>query len=268
MRKDTKTFQSDNFNEICITQIASTILTLLGVSPTDEMASPIKQVLTLSSSCDRVFMYNPDAIAMWIYKKYEEYFAEMEKEVSLKLPMLSVIPPVTPVCFGSMYSGLLPSKHGIQKYEKPVLKVPTIFDLLSKAGKRAAIVSTEGDSISKIFLERKIDYFIYPTKETCNEKALDLIKQDAHDLIVLYNGDYDYQMHRHTPEGKKTLRALKENIATYRLLQSSIKEHWSAHHTVLAFAPDHGCHKVYGFLGNHGDNKPCDMNIMHFYSIL
>lgn len=268
MKRDPKTFQTDNFNEICITQTAATILTLLGVTPLKQMAEPITDVIEKASSCDRVFMYNPDAVAMWIYEKYVDYFKEMSKEVSLKIPMLSVIPPVTPVCFGSMYTGLEPSEHGILKYEKPILKVPTVFDLLAKSGKKAAIVSTDGDSISKIFLEREIDYFIYKTKEECNKKALELIRQDAHDLIVLYNGDYDYQMHRHTPEGKKAVKALQENITTYMQLHSSIKAHWTSHHTALAFAPDHGCHRAYGFLGNHGENKPWDMNIMHFYSFI
>ena len=267
-KKSTQPIALKDFNQICITQTAATILSLLGITPADQMAPPIKQVLNRQPACDRVFMYNPDAIAMWVYEKYAHYFKEMEKKTDLKLPMLSVIPPVTPVCFGSMYSGLLPEGHGIQKYEKPVLSVPTVFDLLSQAGKKATIVSTEGDSISKIFLERNIDYFIYPTKEACNRKALKLIEQDVHDLIVLYNGDYDYQMHRHTPEGKKPLNALQENIDTYGLLHTSIQKHWAGHQTTLVFAPDHGCHKVFGFLGNHGDNKPCDMNIMHFYSFL
>lgn len=268
LKKDTCSTALKDFNQICITQTASTILALFGIPPADQMAPPIQQVLKQQPACDRIFMYNPDAVAMWIYEKYAEYFKEMEKGTDLKLPMLSVIPPVTPVCFGSMYSGLLPADHGILKYEKPILSVPTVFDLLPRAGKKAAIVSTEGDSISRIFLNRDIDYFIYPSKETCNRKALELIEQNRHDLIVLYNGDYDYQMHRHTPEGKKALNALQENIATYRLLHTSIQKHWTKQKAALAFAPDHGCHKVFGFLGNHGENKPCDMNIMHFYSFL
>ena len=260
--------ERNDFNQICITQTASTILTLLGITPESRMAPPIRQVLDRQNSCGRIFVYNPDAIAMWIYEKYIRYFIELEKDMDLKLPMLSVMPPVTPVCFGSMYSGLTPAEHGIQKYEKPVLTVPTVFDLLPNAGKKAAIVSTDGDSISKIFLNRKIDYFIYPSKESCNQKALELIEQNSHDLIVLYNGDYDYQMHRHTPEGKKALKALAENIATFQELESSIRTYWTAHKSALIFAPDHGCHKVSGFWGNHGQNRPCDMNIMHFYRFL
>lgn len=266
------------FHKICITRTASTILSLLGISAPPEMDSPIKEVLRKAldrftpadgqAPCDRVFLYNPDAIAMWVYEKYADYFAEMEKYTDLRLPMLSVIPPVTPVCFGSMYSGLLPAEHGILKYEKPILRVPTIFDVLAQAGKKAAIVSTEGDSISKIFLEREIDYYIYPKKEACNQKALELIALDQYDCIVLYNGDYDYYMHRHTPEGKRALRALGENIATFQELHTAIHTHWRTHRTALAFAPDHGCHRAYAFLGTHGVDKPCDMNIPHFYSFL
>lgn len=275
-----KTNKQDSlpFHEICITRTASTVLTLLGVSSPTEMAPPIEPVLQKAmerfspiegkTACDRVFLYNPDAIAMWIYEKYTDYFTEMEKLTDLKLPMLSVFPPVTPVCFGSMYSGLLPADHGILKYEKPVLMVDTLFDLLVKSEKKAAIVSTEGDSISKIFLEREIDYYIYPRKDTCNQKALELIAGDKYDCIVLYNGDYDYHMHRHTPEGKRALRALRENIATFQEIHTAIRTHWSAHRTALAFAPDHGCHKAYAFLGSHGKNLPCDMNIPHFYSFL
>ena len=53
---------------------------------------------------------------------------------------MSMVPPVTPVCFASMYSGLLPEKHGIKEYIKPVLKCRTVFDVVSEKGKKCAIV--------------------------------------------------------------------------------------------------------------------------------
>lgn len=261
-------------NEICITKTAATLGRLLGLADRGRMDAPIEAVLAQADAafgdegCDRIFMYNPDAIAMWIYEKYRGYFARLEERAALRLPMLSVFPPVTPVCFASMYSGLMPEAHGIIKYEKPVLSVETVFDALVRGGKRPAIVSTEGDSISRIFLERKIDYYIYPDKEQCNRKALELIGEDQHDLIVLYNGDYDYYMHRFTPEGKRSLRALKENIATYNTVFDEVKRCWKKHNSIVAFSPDHGCHRSHLILGNHGKDAPCDMNIMHFYGFV
>ena len=263
--------EAKEFNKICITQTASTICALLGIPSHEGAAPPIPEVLGKAREtfgglpCDRVFFYNPDAIAMWIYDKYRNYFAELEKRTALKLPELSVVPPVTPVCFGSMYTGLKPREHGILKYEKPVLRVRTVFDDVVAAGKKAAIVSTAGDSISKIFLERPVDYFIYPSKKECNEKAMELIVEDRHNLIVLYNGDYDYQMHRHTPEGRRALRALQENIETFNSICGRIEECWDSHRCAATFAPDHGCHRTCLFLGSHGVEEPCDMNILHFY---
>lgn len=264
----------EGMNEIRITKTAATIETLLGIQPGEEMDKPVMEVIKTAEKafggkrCERILMYNPDAVAMWIYEKYKERFRGMEQRLTLRLPMLSVIPPVTPVCFASMYSGLLPEMHGIMKYEKPVLKVKTVFDEMAWENRRAAIVSTGGDSISKIFLGREMDYYIYPTKQECNRKALTLIEEDTYELIVLYNGDYDYYMHRFTPEGKRPLRALDENLETCCDMYDAVKRHWNKHNSVVAFAPDHGCHRAHLFLGSHGINEPCDMNIMHFYGFL
>lgn len=258
----------------CITQTCSNLLCLLDLSPKENMAKPMEEVLEqskkefLEEGCDRIFVYNPDAIALWIYEKYKEYFSELEKRATLALELDSVFPPVTPACFGSMYTGLSPSEHGIQKYEKYVLKVNTIFDQLVAAGKKVAIVSTENDSISILFLEREIDYFIYKTVDECNSKAMELIDNDEYDVIVLYNGNYDYRMHRNTPTGKRALGELKKNIETYCEIFDEIEKKWKSHNSCVLFAPDHGCHRFLGFLGNHGKNEPCDMLTKHFYGFV
>lgn len=256
----------DIYNSLKIESVAATVLSLLGAEAECGMEKPVSDIV-LKGPCDRVFMYNPDAIGQWVFERNRELF-EPVLSVSDVYPMLSVMPSVTPVCFASMYSGLSPDGHGIHEYVKPVLKCRTVFDVLSEKGLRVAVVSTEGDSVSKIFLERNIDYFIYRTKEECNRKALELIESDEHSLIVLYNGDYDYWMHRVSPEGKRAVRALSENIGTFMAVRDKISSCWKDHRTALAFAPDHGCHRTYGVLGNHGTDRSSDMNILHFWSFL
>ena len=56
-----------------------------------------------------------------------------------------------------------------------------------------------------------------------------------------------------------------DNINTYCALHDAIRERWGARNAVLAFAPDHGCHRQYGFLGQHGIDDPSDMHIWHFW---
>lgn len=258
----------------CITQVSATILKLMGLSVGVGMADPIIPILEQANktfencSSSKVFIYNPDAIANWIYQKYIRYFKDMKTNCSASVLMKSVIPPVTPACFGSMYTGLMPKDHGIQKYEKYTLDKNTLFDELSKQQKKVAIVSTTGDSISILFLKRNIDYFIYDKIKDCNKKAFELIAKNEHDVILLYNGNYDYFMHRTSPTGFLAKRALKQNIKTYNALVDQLKIHYKTEDKTLLFAPDHGCHRWLGVLGNHGVDEPCDMEIRHFYTFI
>ena len=168
----------------CITSVGPTLAALAGAPFAGGTDTPHEALLALAEEkaggrIDRAVMYNPDAVALWLYGKYPEKFRPAGACSDLALPMTSVMPSVTPVCFGSMYTGVQPSVHGIQKYEKPVLRQETLFDAFLRAGKHCAIVSTEGDSISKIFLEREMDYFIYRTVAAVNRKALALVKQNV-----------------------------------------------------------------------------------------
>jgi len=97
---------------------------------------------------------------------------------------------------------------------------------------------------------------------------LELIEEDKHDFIVLYNGNYDTVMHRSGTESNDAINELKENIETYFLLIKQIKKHWKNHQTMIGFCPDHGCHEIDGNLGSHGLDMVEDMNIIHFYSFI
>ena len=128
----------NGLNEVSIDRVASTILSLLEVEKDNEMASEIEKV-TENRKCDRVIIYNPDAVAEWIYEAHRDLFSPILGKIDINIEMLSMVPPVTPVCFASMYSGLLPDKHGIKEYVKPVLKCRTVFDCLSEKGRKCAI---------------------------------------------------------------------------------------------------------------------------------
>ena len=180
----------------------------------------------------------------------------------------TVMPSVTPVCFGTMYTGAQPQVHGIQAYVKPVITIDTIFDAFIRNGKKAAIVSTTGDSMSKIFLEWDMDYFIYDTLEQVNAKALELIAADSYDFIAVYNGNYDSYMHKFGTESAEALEQLRANIEAFEMFYDKIAEHWKSHNTLLGFAMDHGCHEIDGNCGSHGLDMEEDINIVHLYKVI
>ena len=233
-------------------------------APSPELCEYVQNVLD-GQKADRIFMYNPDAIAQWVYEKYRPMFQEAVSRTELAVPFCTVMPSVTPVCFGTMYTGAQPAVHGIQAYVKPVIAIETMFDALIKAGKKPAIVSTAGDSMSKIFLERDMDYFIYDSVEKVNAKACQLILEDKHDFIAVYNGNYDSFMHKYAPESAEALGELRANVRTFGMFAEMIEEHWTSHNTLLGFAMDHGCHEIDGQCGSHGLDMDEDLNIVHLY---
>lgn len=249
----------------CISSVCATVLKLLGVEVPGGIEAPNDDILNISERADCAVLYNPDAIGWWLYEKYPQFFAPAKECSALDTRLTSVMPSVTPVCFASMYSGLTPDGHGIKKYEKPVLTCDTLFDILLKAGKKCAIVSTAGDSISKIFLERNMGYYIYSGKAAVNRKAKQLIKKGGYDLIVIYNPDYDSTMHSHGPEHSASLRHLKANVKTYSGIVDTIKASCGGKKVFYGFCPDHGCHLIDGNRGSHGLDMYEDMNVIHFY---
>ncbi len=236
-------------------------------SPNADLCEYIDEKLG-NKKADRIFMYNPDAIAQWIYEKHHQMFAEVIRATDIEIPFCTVMPSVTPVCFGTMYTGAQPDIHGIRAYVKPVITIDTIFDALIRGGKKAAIISTAGDSMSKIFLDRDMDYFIYDTIEQVNAKAAELIIADTYDFIAVYNGNYDSYMHKFGPESAEALGELRANVRTFGMFCEMIAQHWRSHSTLIGFAMDHGCHEIDGNCGSHGLDMEEDLNIVHLYKII
>lgn len=229
-----------------------------------ELCAYVDRVLG-GARADRVFMYNPDAIAQWVYEKYAQLCTEGKRHAEIELPLLSVMPSVTPVCFATMYSGAQPEVHGIRKYERPVLTVDTLFDALIRAGKRVAIIGDTHCSMGMIFREREMDYFVYDTIEEINAKAVELIVSDAYDFIACYNGNYDTVMHRNGTESVEALSELRANFEAFGMFSELIKAYWGGHNTLVGFAMDHGCHDMDHNIGAHGLDMEEDLNIVHLY---
>lgn len=250
--------------------VAATICELTGVASPKGAMAPSEELLTYAEKifngekADRIFMYNPDAVGSWLYAKYPNLFKSTVACTDVVLPAHSELPSVTPVNFASMYTGLIPAEHGIQKYERPVLAAETLFDTFLKAGKRVAIVSAMTCTFAKIFAERALDYYPCPTIEQLHAKVAELIIADEHDLIAIHAWNYDSIMHKFGPESPEALGELRLNDSAYGSFDALIRERWKHHNVFLGFAMDHGCHEIDAG-GSHGLDMPEDTEITHFY---
>ena len=261
------------FNPNSLDSICGALAYAMGIEPPKHAAPGNKDLMEYidrifdGGKADRVLMYNPDAVAQWIYEMNSCLCEDIDHNADIKVPLRTVMPSVTPVCFGTMYTGAQPSVHGIQKYEKPIITIDTLFDALIRAGKKPALVASTICSLGNIYLGRDMDYYCTETGGIpwINAVAAELILRDEHDFILVYNGNYDYKMHRCGPEGIPSLAALQSNSHTFATLSQLVERNWKHHNTLVGFAMDHGCHEIDGDCGSHGLDMEEDLNIVHLY---
>ena len=272
------------YNKFSLTHYAATVCKLMGIEAPACADEPLDWACDLLSDLckdgfDRVLIHNPDAVGMWLYQSYPDAFEPVLKHTQLTIPFKTVMPSVTPVCFGTMYTGAEPAVHGIQSYTKPVIRIDTFFDAVLRAGKKVAMIVTPNCSLARVFLERDIDFYHCDTESAAVVKAQELIVQDEYDVICVYTFMYDTLTHRKGTEDPDTLDALYRQGTFFDTLVSSVKRHWKQHNTLVAFSPDHGAHDVppgeveYGSKGNihkgtHGTDMTKDINILHYFGVV
>lgn len=262
----------NSFNSISMTKVAATMAGILGIEPPAQADNRIDWLSEMLKSrangkADRAVIFNPDAIAMWLFQNYTADFAPVLRHTQVGVPLRTVMPAVTPVCFASMYTGTQPAIHGVQKGEKPVVATDSLFDALIRAGKRVAIVAVQGSSMSKLFNEKALDYFYMPYDEEVAQKAVELIEKDEYDFISVYTQAYDDAMHLTGTQSEVALEAMRSQITIFEEIALAVEKNYRAYNTLLCFCTDHGVHTKETGGGTHGEEIPEDLNIMHFFGI-
>ena len=253
-----------------IRSVTPTLCRLLGIEPPAVSSAPaIEQVLERApAGVERVLVYGADAIGRVFLENHPDLRKRLVAATDVEVGLRAMLPPKTPVCFASMFTGAMPEVHGIRKYERPVLACDTIFDALARAGKRAAIVAVKDCSMDIIFRNRAIDYFTEADDAAVLERTLQLLKDDGHDFIVSYNQGYDDELHRTSPDSPEAVAAATRHVETFLRLWQATEEHWPGYNRALVLVSDHGAHfDAAKGKGDHCDDIPEDMDVVHFWRL-
>ena len=258
---------------ISMTQFAASLAECMGVEPPAQAAPAHPLLANLLEGnglrqVDRVLIYNPDATGMWLYHKRPELFLPMLTHTQLAVPTRTVLPSVTPVCFGTMYTGVEPSVHGIQRYEKHVLEQESLFDCLAAAGKRCAIVAVRDSSMDILYSQAPVDHFIEEYDEQATERGCELLRAGEYDVVVVYNQEYDDVMHRTYPESNISLAAVGHYVEAFDALCEAAERGWKDKNVLVCWATDHGTHIGDSGNGCHGSDRDEDVNVLHFFGVL
>lgn len=257
-------------NEISMAQFTPTLCDALGIDAPAVSAQPHSLIRTLLnargvSKVQRCLIYNPDATGMWNYQKHAEWFAPVIAHTQLALPVRTMLPSVTPVCFGTMYTGLTPAEHGIETYEKHPLPHRSLFDCVHDAGMRCALVAVQDSSMDVLYSEKPVTRFIEPYDEQATERACELIASDDYDMVVVYNQEFDDVMHKTYPESAPATAALKHHIAAFDRLCTQAEQSCAGYDSLVCWATDHGTHIADNGHGQHGSDREDDLNVLHFF---
>lgn len=255
-----------------IGELTPNVCTLCGVRrPAQQSFEANADVLAAAArrlegrTVEKVLLYASDAVGDFLLKKYPAIFAPLIAATDLMVPSLSVMPSVTPVCFGTIFTGTTPEIHGIRQYEKPVLRCETLFDVFPERGKRAAILADNNCSIDRIFRDRPVDYFSFAKLDASWEMAPYVIEHGGYDLILLYDGRYDTFMHHNGIDSTIAIDALATGIDRFRRLAELTDRVWAHFDRMMIYCPDHGAHAINAERGTHGDDCRDDLAVNHFY---
>lgn len=216
---------------------------------------------------EKVVLFCCDAMGEHQREHFPEVFERIEKVAPFRIPSVAVMPSVTPVCYGTIFTGAAPCVHGIQKYEKPVLAVETLFDVLASAGKNVAIVAVNNCSIDTIFRKRNVDYYSFRTDQQSFDCTLELMQKNCYDLIVSYMTDYDALQHKTGCFSPECTRQAYLAAERFEQLAVFMDECWQEYNRSLVFVPDHGGHLIESNCGTHGFDIPEDMLVSHYYRL-
>ena len=269
------------FQEFCskykrdysIGALTPTVCELFGVpEPADCAASAVAPIVdqavrTMTGKVERMVLFCCDAMGEHQREHFPEVFQRIEKVAPFRIPSVAVMPSVTPVCYGTIFTGAAPCVHGIQKYEKPVLTVDTLFDAMARAGKNVAIISDNNCSIDTIFRKRAVDYYSFRTDAQSFECTLELIKKDSYDLIISYMTGYDAMQHKTGCFSKECTEQALFAADRFEKLAALMDELYPYKNRALVFVPDHGGHLIDETHGTHGFDIPEDMLVSHYYRL-
>ena len=163
-----------------IRSLTPTLCALFSIEPPSLSSEhPLDAVLSdaharFQTPITRALVYCPDAIGDHVWERFPEQTSKVAARWQ-RIRLASIIPPKTPVCYASVFTGGTPEQHGIRRPHRPTLGCDTLFDAMVRARKRVAIATVSGSSIDLLFRGRKLTYFPEAYDAEATARAVELI---------------------------------------------------------------------------------------------
>ncbi|NDC73715.1 phosphodiesterase [bacterium] len=192
-------------------------------------------------SFDQAAPFNIEAASMPVFKK-------LATEGAHTWEAFTIVPSLTLPSHVSMLTGVGVQKHQVTWNDwdpaKPILTVPTIFQLARTHGLSTALVASK-EKFKTFEAAGGIDFFELPDDYLCDgiaAAAIRAIKATRPNLMFIHFGDPDFAGHLHGVRSQEKLAALAACDAAFGRIQAAIAEAGLADSSVFILTADHGGH--------------------------
>jgi hypothetical protein len=247
-------------NTTRILDIPPTALAALGITPQGMAGKKI-----IDGSYSHVVLIYLDGFGYSIYENAltNNLLHNLTNNSSIK-EGITVYPPRTSVVSAAILTGLPPIRNGVIENGIRNTDTPTIFDLISKSGKKS--IAVEGQSLAfnlrntKVILSGDRD-LNGNTDDNVFANAEEVINTEMPDLLWIHFHGIDDTGHTFGPGSQQ----VKDKISELDAYYGKITDELPVNTLIITFA-DHGMHAVSeeGREGNHGNLILSDMVIPVF----
>ena len=266
-----------------LTNFAATLLKCMGIEKTAHMSDAVEALAedvrkSAGGDIEKALIYHVDAVPAYIVDAHEAMFAPVRRQAQVCAEFNAVMPSITPVCFGAMYSGAYPDENGVPCYLPPTLtpeliqpriSCTTVIEALVAAGKKVAVFTCSNGCIASMLYGRGADMFIIDGDDAAMYRAADAaLDLQKYDVIFLYQLSFDYTMHAYGPQSEEALKVLETLTNRFEAIAEHAQKVWKDYKRLMVFNSDHGSHDVQDdptHKGMHGDDIPEDMQMKWFF---
>ena len=267
-----------------LTNFAATILNCMGIGALKHMSCAVKDLADdirakAGGDIEKALIYHVDAVPAYIVEGQADMFEPVRRQTQICADFNAVMPSITPVCFGAMYSGAYPDENGVPCYLPPTLtpeliqpriSCETVIEALVGAGKKVAVFTCSNGCIASMLYGRGADMFIIDgdDDEAMYRAADQAVESGKYDVIFLYQLSFDYTMHKYGPTSDEAMRVLGTLTRRFEAIAEHANAVWSDRRRLVVFNSDHGSHEVLDdpdHKGMHGDDIPEDMKMKWFF---
>ena len=254
-----------------ISAVANTLAAVLQVrdiAGTDELETLVRYAY--DGEAEHVLLFCPSAVGTEVLQHYHAAADRIKALAPLAQDFVVPYPADAVTSYASMMAGITVDKSNRQLYDREFdadSEPPHSLFAECKGKRRAAIFAGDKHPCRNLWQNTGAEVYTGHTDMDVVTKAVEYIRKDCYDLIVVMVDEFEQMAEAAKLYGKRTDDAIEHHVTEFTLLADAASVYMRGN-TFVGFCPDHGCHKDILGGGSHRSRRPEDLNVTHYFGVI